>query len=152
MKAVADRGPARRPGAAQAGTTLVEVLVTLVLVSVGLLGLVGLQLATVQNTNSAAQRFEATTLAQDILERMRANKARAVDGDYDIALGAGANGAGLAGDDLAAWKQALAVLPAGDGSIDVNNGEVTITVQWTDASNESTNGSRDSSVFLRTGL
>ena len=38
----------------QAGTTLIEVLITVVLVSIGLLGLAGLQLTTVQNSNSSS--------------------------------------------------------------------------------------------------
>ena len=38
----------------QSGLTLIEVLITVVLVSIGLLGLAGLQLTSVQNSNSAA--------------------------------------------------------------------------------------------------
>ncbi|MEO7387199.1 MAG: type IV pilus modification protein PilV [Gammaproteobacteria bacterium] len=137
---------------AQSGTTLIEVLITVVLVSIGLLGLAGLQLTTVQNTNSAAERFEATTLARDILERMRANRQQALNGQYNLAMGADPAGANLAGDDLDSWMTALAGLPNGDGSVDVNGGVVTIEVQWTDASDDNAGDSRDMSVFLRTGL
>ena len=51
----------------QSGLSLIEVLITVVLVSIGLLGLAGLQLTSVQNSNSSNERFIATTLAQDIL-------------------------------------------------------------------------------------
>lgn len=137
----------------QSGTTLIEVLITVVLVSIGLLGLAGLQLTTVQNTNSSGERFEATTLARDILERMRANRQQALNGQYNLALGDAPAGGSLAGDDLTAWINALATLPAGEGSVDVDNtGVVTIEVAWTDASNDNAADARDMSVFVRTGL
>lgn len=146
----------------QSGTTLIEVLITVILVTVGLLGLAGLQLTTVQNTNSAAERFEATTLARDILERMRANRVRALAGDYDLAMGDAPAGAGLAGDDLDAWMAALGTLPNGDGAVEVDDdgvdaGVVTIEVSWTDASDDNADinadgDTRDMSIFLRTAL
>ncbi|MEO8445448.1 MAG: type IV pilus modification protein PilV [Gammaproteobacteria bacterium] len=143
------------PRQRQSGTSLLEVLITVVLVSIGLLGLAGLQLTTVQNSNSSGERFEATTLARDVLERMRANRQKAVDPNYqyNIALGAAPAVAGLAGADLAAWRNALAALPGGDGAIAVDNaGVVTIEVQWTDASDDNNGNSRDMSVFLRSSL
>lgn len=136
----------------QRGTTLIEILITVILVSVGLLGLAGLQLTTVQNTNSAAERFEATTLARDILERMRANRQQALNGQYDLEMDDDPAADGLAGDDLDAWMAALGSLPAGDGSVEVDDGVVTIEVEWTDASDDNADDSRDMSVFLRTGL
>lgn len=136
----------------QAGTTLIEILITVILVSIGLLGLAGLQLSNVQNTNSAAERFEASTLARDILERMRANRQQALNGLYNLDMDDEPAGGGLAGDDLDAWMDALAVLPNGDGSIEVDDGVVTIEVEWTDASDDNADDSREMSVFLRTGL
>jgi type IV pilus assembly protein PilV len=137
----------------QSGTTLLEVLITVVLVSVGLLGLAGLQLATVQNTNSAGERFEATTLAQDILERMRANRIQALGGQYNLDMGDDPAAAGLVADDLDAWMAALQTLPQGDGAITVdNNGLVTIDVQWTDASDDNAADTRDMAITLSTSL
>lgn len=139
--------------ASQAGTTLIEVLITVVLVSIGLLGLAGLQLTTVQNTNSSGERFAATILAQDVLERMRANRQEALLGRYNLALGDEPAAANLAGDDLDAWMDALGTLPGGDGSVDVDNaGVVTIEIAWTDASDDNAGDVRDMSFFLRTGL
>jgi type IV pilus assembly protein PilV len=128
------------------------VLITVVLVSIGLLGLAGLQLTTVQNTNSSAERFEATTLAKDILERMRANRQQALNGQYNLAMGDDPAAGGLAGDDLDEWMESLTALPNADGSIQVEGGVVTIEVEWTDASDDNAADSRDMSVFLRTGL
>lgn len=55
------------------GFTLIEVLVTIVVVSIGLLGLAGLQISGLRANVSSEARSKATLLASDIIERMRAN-------------------------------------------------------------------------------
>lgn len=134
------------------GSSLVEVLVTLVIVAVGMLGLAGLQLNSVQSANSSVQRFEASLLAQNILERMRANRPQAVQGQYEIALGDLGGGGGLTGDDLAEWKAALAALPDGDGSIEMDDRMVTITIQWTNADGNNASGDETSVLRIRSEL
>jgi len=57
------------------GFTLVEILVTVVIISTALLGLVGLQAAGVRNTIGSYNRTQATHLAYNIADRMRANVA-----------------------------------------------------------------------------
>jgi len=57
----------------QKGFTLIEVLVTIVVVSIGLLGLAGLQINGLRANMSSETRSKATLLASDIVERMRAN-------------------------------------------------------------------------------
>jgi type IV pilus assembly protein PilV len=115
------------------GFTLIEVLVTLVVLSIGLLSLAALQIATLKNNNSALSRFEATTLAYEILDRMRANRTPALNGAYNIALSAAAptSCTTIASCDLRDWLNALGNnLPAGDGEIVVNGRVATVTVQW----------------------
>lgn len=137
----------------QTGASLTEVLVTLVILSIGLLGLANIQLTTAQGTNSSAQRFEATILAQDILERMRANRQQALAGAYVIDIGESAGSGGIAEDDLQEWKAALAALPDGDGSIEMDGTDrVTITVQWSDALARVPDGQATASVQLRSEL
>ena len=101
------------------GMTLVEVLITLVIVSVGLLGVAAMQLATLRGNYTAFSRSQAAVLAGDVLDRMRANRTAARDGEYAVALGAyGGPTNTPAGRDLARWKTALsAQLPSGDGAI-----------------------------------
>jgi type IV pilus assembly protein PilV len=135
-----------RPRRHGAGLTLVEVLVTLVIISVGLLGVAALQLSTVRNNYDAFVRSQAAVLASDILDRMRANRTVALSdpSPYAIALG-GAGGTGTQAErDIADWKATLsAQLVNGDGSIVVTQiappagpgtpprrAIVTITVQW----------------------
>jgi type IV pilus assembly protein PilV len=69
----------------QSGFTLVEVLVAVVVLAVGLLGLAGLQVTSVRFNNSAYLRSQATNLAYDIADRIRANRsvALASPGAYD---------------------------------------------------------------------
>jgi type IV pilus assembly protein PilV len=116
------------------GFTLVEVLVTLVILSVGLLGIAALHTASVRNNLDSALRSQASALAADIADRMRGNRNAAIGGSYDIAIGATRTvvaGSPLADRDLDAWKTQLArSLPNGDGSIARTGDVFTITVQW----------------------
>jgi type IV pilus assembly protein PilV len=57
----------------QTGMTLLEVMVAVFVLSIGLIGIAKLQVASKQNNFDAVQRITATTLAYEILERMRAN-------------------------------------------------------------------------------
>jgi type IV pilus assembly protein PilV len=54
------------------GFSMIEVLITLILVSIGVLGMVALQTRTLQNTQDSVQRNAAAALANDLLESMRA--------------------------------------------------------------------------------
>lgn len=65
-----------------AGFTLIEVLVTVVVVSIGLLGLAGLQINGLRANVSSEARSKATLLASDIIERMRANPLGVANNDY----------------------------------------------------------------------
>jgi type IV pilus assembly protein PilV len=59
--------------ARQRGFTLLEVLVAVFVLSIGLLGIGGLQLTTKRTNYEAVQRTNATLLAQELLERIRTN-------------------------------------------------------------------------------
>lgn len=120
---------------AMRGFTLLEVLVAMIVLSVGLLGLAGLMASSLKNSHSAYMRSQATWLAYDVLDRMRANRQVALAGGYNLALGAAPGGSGLAKTDLSEWDTALAnTLTEGDGSITMGpNGAVTVIVQWNDS-------------------
>src|SRR3569623_448788 len=67
----------------QRGFTMIEVLVSVVVLSVNKLDVTGLQ-ATGQRTNhSAYLRSQATSLAYDMIDRMRANKTAITSGAYN---------------------------------------------------------------------
>ena len=130
----------------QQGFTLIEILVTVIILAIGLLGIAGMQLTALQHNQGSYQRSQVIVLTNDITDRMRANRDAAAAGAYDIAIGTAANGAScdgggancdanaIAAADLAAWKQALADnLPSGDGSIQRNGNVFIITIQWDDS-------------------
>lgn len=123
----------------QSGFTLLEVLIAILVLSIGLLGLAGLMASSIRNNHSAYQRTQATWLAYDMIDRMRVNRASAIGAtvDYNIAIGTAASGSsGLAGTDVTGWKTTVAnALPAGDGSVTVNTTSraVTVIVQWNDS-------------------
>jgi len=64
----------------QRGFSLFEVLITVIVISIGLLGLAGLQFAGLRAVNSAQDHTQATLLAQDIAERIHANPGSSYDG------------------------------------------------------------------------
>ncbi len=108
-----------------------EVLVATVILSIGLLGLAGLQASGMRVGQSSIYRSQAAQLAYDMVERMRVNVANA--GGYTLALGdAAPSGTSRAERDLQDWRLRLRSLPGGTGSVAVNGTEVTILVQWDD--------------------
>jgi type IV pilus assembly protein PilV len=58
----------------QSGLTLIEVLVTVMISSIGLMGLVALQLQAIQATNDSGNRSQAIWLFNDIVNRIHANE------------------------------------------------------------------------------
>jgi type IV pilus assembly protein PilV len=118
------------------GFTMIEVLVALVILSVGLIGLAALQTGGLRNNNSAVIRSQAVLAAEDILDRMRANRTGALGENYDIGLGDSVDGTytGMALTDLTEWKNSLSLwLANGDGSVDVSGVIATVVVQWAEA-------------------
>jgi type IV pilus assembly protein PilV len=122
---------------ASAGFSLVEVLVALVILSIGLLGLAGLQTRGVRDNHGAYLRTQATLSAKDLVDRMRANRSGALAGDYDVDFGVNvAPGGTVASQDLSQWQATLARLPGpGLGKIVVNqaNRRVRVDISWDDS-------------------
>jgi len=120
--------------AAQQGITLIEVLVTMVVIALGLLGHARLLTTTINHSNSAYLRSVATMLAYDITECMRANRPVALAGNYATEFDGSPTGGTAAGNDLVYWKNQLStLLPAGEGRVAVNGQRATIQIRWKDA-------------------
>lgn len=134
------------------GFTLIEVLIAVVLLAGGLLGLAALQAAGLNNNHSAYNRSQATQLAYDIADRMRANAPTAANyqsivmapADASCATGndpctkcastaSSCTPAELAEKDLFDWNKALAdTLPSGAGNIALVGDVYIVTVTWDD--------------------
>lgn len=140
----------------QAGTSLIEILVTILIVSFGLLGVAGVVGNGLKNSHSSYGRTQASVLAADIIDRMRANRADAenVAAPYDIALADPTpTGTTVAQQDLMAWRTALAAtLPAGTGAVSMDpvTKKMTVTVRWDDS--RGTAGSSTQSFIMETRL
>ncbi|WP_417533281.1 type IV pilus modification protein PilV [Marinobacterium stanieri] len=106
------------------GSTIVEVIIALIVVTVGLLGLLGMQVYSVKGNQSAYLRSQATILASELVDAMRAERIQARDGDFDD---------GEAGF-RANWDARLVtILGAGAaGTLVRDDNNVSITVTWTD--------------------
>ncbi len=128
----------------QQGFTLLEVLIALLVLSIGLLGLAALQTIGLRSNEMASMRTTSTMLAYDITDRMRANAQGITDGDYIIGTGPitgtptdctsnDCDTTQLATYDLSQWKDAAALLPGGLADITQTAGPPlthTITVRW----------------------
>jgi len=113
------------------GFTLIEVMLALVIFSIGLLGLASLQATSLQQNHNAYMRTQAAYLAYDILDRMRANKNEVANyvvgtGNYAapiptcISTSDTCSQSQIKDADRYFWKQNLkAALPLGDGTISI---------------------------------
>lgn len=122
----------RTPLSYNDGFTLVEVLVAVVVLSIGLLAVAGMQATSLRGGNDALMRSQATLGCEDILDRMRSNRSAALSGGYDIAFSESvATQTGMVLTDLGEWKVALGQnLPSGDGSVVTTGNIITVTVLW----------------------
>jgi type IV pilus assembly protein PilV len=148
MRILKKTNPVKQP---LAGFTLIEVLIAVLVLSVGLLGLAGLQATGLKTNHSAYMRSQAVAYGYDVIDRMRANRLSALSGTYNIAMGAGApSGTSIAQTDLREWKALIAgELPVGDASANVNGGTVTVVVQWDDSRAD---GSNTETITVQTEL
>ena len=114
------------------GFSMVEILVAIVVVSVGLLGYAGLLARSAKLNYESLLRTQATMLSYDILERLRGNRVLALMGKCDVAKEGKLEGAGMCSTEVTNWKTNLSrYLPAGDGPIAVTANSATITIYWT---------------------
>lgn len=109
------------------GFTLVEVMVSVLVLSMGLLGFASLQVYGMKNTHSAYLRTQATALAYEITDRMRANPSAITAGTYNLASPtrkaectqtSGCNPTELAQNDIFEWGNTVSGnLPSGQGVV-----------------------------------
>jgi type IV pilus assembly protein PilV len=125
------------------GFTLLEVLVALLVLSIGLLGLAGLQTFSLRNNHSAFLRSQAVSLAYDAIDRMRSNRADALnvgstfntffdDTEATPDCSSNCTVVNMAQHQVGAWKNEVARLPGGKGQVTIVNGRARVQVRWTD--------------------
>jgi type IV pilus assembly protein PilV len=149
----------RAAAGAARGFSMIELLIAVLVLAVGILGVAGLQITSLQQNRSALFRAEASQAAMDILDRIRANPDGAYDGvDLDDAPPAApdcyadtCSVANMTTFDIASWKCGLnsldaegevysscedlgitGGLPGGAGAIEQDGEVFEVTVQWVD--------------------
>ncbi len=132
------------------GDTMIEVLVTVLILAVGVLGVAAMQVTTLKNLNSSYSTGIAAIVTDDIVERMRANTAAALAGTYiHSAAPTGftdcvanvCDSTQMAGYDMATWWVSLAAaLPLATGVVTRVGATNTfiVTVRWDDDRSGST--------------
>ncbi len=144
----------------QKGQTFIEALIALVIMSIGILGIAGMQVLSLQQNRAALFRAEATQLANDLMDRLRVNTGiiytALMDADPTSAISCNVNSCTpvqMAAFDIAQWKCSInsvdtagvtfttcdvnnynitGSLPLGAGSVALVAGVVEVTIQWSD--------------------
>ncbi|WP_326538959.1 type IV pilus modification protein PilV [Pseudorhodoferax sp.] len=115
----------------QQGVTLLESMIAIVLVALGVLGILGVQLRTLADTQTAVRRAQAIRLIEDLSERIRANPAALTAGvvaNYQIGWNTAIDSvpdctldctpSALASADIAQWKRTvMSTMPLGNASV-----------------------------------
>ncbi|MEW6679108.1 MAG: type IV pilus modification protein PilV [Pseudomonadota bacterium] len=152
----------------QSGFTLLEILIAIVIMSLGLLGLAGLQAASLKNNQTAYFRAIGAQQVYDMADRIRANQAGATAGSYDALNNStpadpgcfnadtgqtGCSSANMAVTDHHQWNTNNGrLLPGGVGTVDCTAGPgaacsnsnvlrtYRIMVSWTQAGTDCVDG------------
>ncbi len=122
MQTAAKKRLNKKPAAhqqSQVGMMLIEVMVSILIFSIGILGLVGLQTVATQNAASAEYRTIAATLANDMVAQMWIKKT-ANPSSSSIST------------DITTWKTKVtnSILPNASGTVTRTNSVTTVTVTW----------------------
>ncbi|MFT5084487.1 MAG: type IV pilus assembly protein PilV [Lentisphaeria bacterium] len=127
------------------GSTMIEVLVSLLVLATGLLGMASLLTTGITLNQEAYFMTRVSFLSNDILDRMRVNPSQisligyGTSGD-GAKCTSGCEAAAIRDNDLYEWKTALKEdLPGGEGEITVVEGtpnEVTIKLKWSTLAEE----------------
>lgn len=140
----------------QEGFTMIEVLVALLILAVGIMGLSAMQLTSLKVNQGAYYRSQASILASDILDRMRANRDGLDAGNYDsldtsatipsaqscISATTGCTASQLASQDFREWagyfedvdsvgNAYLPLIPGATGTVAIDSdNNATVTISW----------------------
>ncbi len=128
------------PRRRDAGFTLLEILVTMLVLAIGLLGIAAMQLRGLQYSHDAYLRSQISILAYDMADRMRLNRAAAATYASTYTVPTTAPGGCTVGTvgvamDLVCWYgQVFAAMPPGStANITAGaSGEFTVALGWTD--------------------
>lgn len=125
------------------GASLIEILVALLVVSMGVLGMAAMQIRALKGNHSSMQRTQAVMMSYYILDAMRVDKDSAKGLDYNtgspICDPAAITGTTLAQVNLKHWIESLKVTVGNTGELTTcgsvacdSDGQCTVQVIWDD--------------------
>jgi type IV pilus assembly protein PilV len=123
-------------GKRQAGFTLVEVLVALLIISIGLLGIAAMQSLALRNTGSSMERSQAVIQTYSYLDLLRASRDQATNGELDMGMTCNPDNLPESKDVQRTWIAQLhqTLGPQSCGQVEcLGGGKCTIVVQWNDS-------------------
>jgi len=122
------------------GFSLIEVLISILVLAIGLLGFALTQTMSVRFATGANQRTQATNLAYDLIDQMRANRLLATQyqgasfasGTVSTACRRPAPGATTIAANINRWQcqAARALGPEAAANVQVNDGVVVVRISW----------------------
>ena len=143
----------RKSPRAQSGVSLIEVLISVLVVSIGLLGAAAMQATAVRNNQGSYERTQVTLLTQSIFDAMRSNNngAAAASGDYNLSsfTCSAPTGSSLAVSDLSNWITALRTQINSTACGQINctaSRSCTVSIQWNDS--RATGGSSAQTISI----
>lgn len=138
----------------QRGVGLIEVLVSVLVVTMGLLGAAALQATALRNNQGSYERTQTSILTQGIFDAMRANLAGVNTNGYNTGgwVCTAPNAASLASSDIARWVDNLhsQIHSGACGSINCAAGACTVGVRWDDS--RATGGSAAQVISMQAQL
>lgn len=122
----------------QSGFSLIEILISAIVLAVGMLGIAALQLNSIRYNNSAQLRSIAVAQAGNMIDRMMANTAGIDAGAYNNVSGTPSlpgcttcTPGQIAQRDINLWNSANStLLPSGQGTITRNGNQFTMVIRW----------------------
>lgn len=146
----------------QAGVTLLEVMISVLIMAVGMLGIAAMQTTSLRNTQSSMERSQAVIQSYSIIDAMRVNRVQARAGRYNtsgMACAVPEDDGSQSAADRHAWmtslKNSMGNGAAGDTTTcgDINctaAGVCTVIVQWDDQRGRDISGSASETQQVRT--
>ncbi|NWE18420.1 MULTISPECIES: type IV pilus modification protein PilV [unclassified Pseudomonas] len=129
----------------QAGMTLIEVLVAVLILAIGLLGAAVMQLNALKYTDSSRMTSQASFIAYDMLDRIRANAGADYAWGQDERAPASIAGANVRDVDLHDFEANILGFAgkSAKGSVTINANEVTVSITWEDSRGTHRPGARE---------
>lgn len=138
----------------QSGFSLIEVLISMLVLAVGLLGIAALLTVSLRNAQGASSQNQATIQAYAMLDALRANKSAAIVGQYDLTQYTCNEPASdnRIGSEQAGWISSLQaqVSPSACGRIQCTSLTCTVSVRWDDS--RASGGSAQREYIMTTRL